>query len=370
MKLYEEFSSNIKQRRLSLGLTQKDLGEKMGYSEKSISKWESGKAIVPSALLPKLSDVLKMSIDDMFSFNSEASYFLGIDGGGTKTEFLLINRLGEEVKRVVLGPSNPVDIGLNEALETLENGINEVCEGIPFGKISVFAGIAGGITGQNKKKINTFLNRFRFQRVDNDSDAKNAVALLPGDNQISVILGTGDIAFTKTNGAVFRTGGFGYLFDEGGSGYAIGRDALLKEFKREQYKLPPTVLSRSLKEQSKIDSFLDALSDFFEGSKKKIASVAPAVFNAFYEGDRDAKEIIEKNMRGVASLIIDASRFLHRKEIEVFISGSIGSKEGVIDLINAHLKELKPEINYKLEVLSTPPVIGAVKLAGFEGEIK
>ena len=367
MDLYEVFSNNIKQRRLYLGLTQRDLGELMGYSEKSISKWESGKTIVPSALLPRLSEILKMSIDDMFSSNSEASYFLGIDGGGTKTEFLLVNRQGEEIKRLILGPSNPVDIGFEKAFETLEHGITEVCEGIPFGKISVFAGIAGGTTGGNKKKINTFLKRFRFQNADNDSDAMNTASLLSGDNQISVILGTGDIAFTKTGGKVLRTGGFGYLFDEGGSGYSIGRDALLEEFKREQYSLPETILSKKLKSHCKIDSFYKALGDFYEGGKRKIASVAPAVFLAFNEGDKTAKTIIEKNLKAVAELIIDASRFFNEEEVEVMISGSIGTEKGVIEIIDGYLKDLKPKVNYQIKSSTTPPVMGALKLAGFKG---
>ena len=48
------------------------------------------------------------------------------------------------------------------------------------------------------------------------------------------------------------------------------------------------------------------------------------------------------------------------------ISGSIGAENGVIEIITGYLKELKPNINYRLKSLTTPPVMGAVKLAGFK----
>ena len=71
------------------GLTQKQLAEKLGYTEKSISKWESGESVTPSVLLPKLSTLLRVSIDELLSDKAETANYLGVDGGGTKTEFLL-----------------------------------------------------------------------------------------------------------------------------------------------------------------------------------------------------------------------------------------------------------------------------------------
>ena len=41
----EILASNIRRRRKELGLTQSELGEALGYSEKAISKWESGNGL-------------------------------------------------------------------------------------------------------------------------------------------------------------------------------------------------------------------------------------------------------------------------------------------------------------------------------------
>ena len=83
------FAQNLKAARKAAGLTQRELAEKIGYSEKSVSKWESGNTIAPGAMLPEIAKVLGTDIDSLFALKGEAEFFLGIDGGGTKTEFLL-----------------------------------------------------------------------------------------------------------------------------------------------------------------------------------------------------------------------------------------------------------------------------------------
>ncbi len=53
------FAKKLRQRRRELGLTQRELGEMLGYSEKTVSKWESGAAICPSESFPRLLRLLK-----------------------------------------------------------------------------------------------------------------------------------------------------------------------------------------------------------------------------------------------------------------------------------------------------------------------
>ena len=65
------FSENLKFRRKAAGLTQKQLAEKLGYTEKSVSKWESGESVTPSIVLPKLSALLRVSIDELLSDKAE-----------------------------------------------------------------------------------------------------------------------------------------------------------------------------------------------------------------------------------------------------------------------------------------------------------
>lgn len=371
MTVSEIFAVNMRQLRKSLGITQKQLGQLLGYSEKSVSKWESGEAVPPSILLPSLAGALRTSIDELFYAESEPLYYLGIDGGGTKTEFLLVDKSGLVIKNIVLSESNPVDVGIDKTFEVLEKGIYESCEGIPFNKVSVFAGISGGITGDNQKKIASFLEGFHFCKFANDSDAKNAVkTALEDDDGIAVILGTGDIAFTQIDCKMHRTGGFGYLFDAGGSGYAIGRDAILYCLKAEEQGKKDSILYNKIKAHYKTENLLDFLSALYEGGKKLIASSANAVFDAFNEGDKASAEILERSFEAVAQLIVDASRDISDKNIRVCLVGSVAKNNGVVSMIERHLEEISSDKKYNISVCTKQPVVGALRLAGFKEDIK
>ncbi len=355
------FSENLKRRRKELGLTQKELADVLGYTEKSISKWESAKAIAPSTILPQLARCLKCDIDSLFIKESIPEYFLGIDGGGTKTAFLLCDKNGKTVGEATLGACNPVDVGLSTALKILENGIDTVCKGITRSKISVYAGVAGGITGDNQKLINMFLKGCGFLKYSNGSDASNAVALALGNkNGTAIIMGTGIIAFSKIDNKLFRRGGYGYMFEEGGSSLTIGRDAINAALKHEENSENETLITELIKTKLNCSSIIEQVSYFYEVGKKGIAQLAPLVFEAYNAGDAVAKEIIEKNMQVVARLIESTPVTNEKTQNVVIVGGLTKQKDIILPMIKSHLKN--PQ-KYHIETNSKPPVLGAIALA-------
>ena len=82
-----------------------------------------------------------------------------------------------EISRAVVGPSNPNDIGMENVKAILEQGIHKVCSGINLREVSVFAGLAGGITGDNKEVINNFLSSFNFGAYSNGSDTDSVLEM-------------------------------------------------------------------------------------------------------------------------------------------------------------------------------------------------
>ncbi|MDO5577557.1 MAG: hypothetical protein Q4F84_10805, partial [Fibrobacter sp.] len=76
--------------------------------------------------------------------------YLGIDGGGTKTDFLLCDSDLREIARVTKSGCNPNDIGIDKCLEILCDGISNVMQGNEDNEISLFAGLSGGATGDNQ----------------------------------------------------------------------------------------------------------------------------------------------------------------------------------------------------------------------------
>ena len=53
--------------------------------------------------------------------------FLGVDGGGTKTEFVCIDDTGRVVARALTGTTYHLQVGLDEAITRLGQGIAAVC---------------------------------------------------------------------------------------------------------------------------------------------------------------------------------------------------------------------------------------------------
>ncbi|MBO4534714.1 MAG: DUF3808 domain-containing protein [Clostridia bacterium] len=66
-----EIGSKIKQLRNKMGLTQEQLAERLTISPQSVSKWENGLTMPDVMLLPALSEVLGVSIDELFDLTVE-----------------------------------------------------------------------------------------------------------------------------------------------------------------------------------------------------------------------------------------------------------------------------------------------------------
>lgn len=361
------FSENLRLRRRELGMTQRTLAEKLGYTEKAVSKWERGASLPPSIILPQLASLLETSIDALMSESAEILYYLGIDGGGTKSDFVLADQNGKIRKRTILGSANPNDVGMETCLHVLNAGILEVCDGLPMRNISVFAGLSGGIAGDNRKKIAEHLKHYSFGSVENGSDAQNAIAVSLGKQDgIVVIMGTGAMAFAQNNGELHRIGGFGYLFGDNGGGFSLGRDAIGAALRDECGYGEKTLLTELVLKQCGGSSVLGALSDFYDGGKRMVASYAPLVFEAIAAGDKVAKTILNANMHSIAELIELASKHMAGKApIRVAFCGGIpSSRKDILPLILNALGE-KSDL-YQLEICNRPMVYGALMLAGLE----
>lgn len=64
-------ASNLIRLRAAAGLTQAELGEKINYSDKSVSKWERGESLPDAAVLKKLAEIFQVSVDDLLTEASQ-----------------------------------------------------------------------------------------------------------------------------------------------------------------------------------------------------------------------------------------------------------------------------------------------------------
>lgn len=283
-------------------------------------------------------------------------YSLGIDGGGTKTEFLLTEFNGKEIGRIILGSSNPVSTGIENTYNVLNEGITKICEGLNIGDISVFAGIAGAKSGHNQKTIAAFLSAFGFALYECGSDIDLAIEIaLKGENGTAVIMGTGIVAYTRSGEALYRTGGRGYMIDKGGSGFHFGSDTLNSAFEFIDGRGGSETILNLV--EKKLGKSLEAsVGDIYSGGAPFVASFSPIVFEAFRLGDTCASEIIDRNAYEAAKIINAAKKNINGK---VVICGGLCKQKEILYpfLINY----IKGETT--LVFSDEPMVNGAVSLA-------
>lgn len=297
------------------------------------------------------------------------TYYLGIDGGATKTTFLLVDECGNIINKTKLSSSNPIDIGLKNSYEILQEGISKTLNGIPFGDVSLYAGISGGSTGKMKAFIREFLSGFGFKYFENGSDALNCVmAGLGRKNGIAVIMGTGCVAFSQCNGELRRYGGLGYLFDGAGGGFDFGCSAIKYSCMMEDGTGGTTKIRKYVLEQSGFDNVIKNLDYFYSINKSGIAQYAPCVFKAYKDHDVIAEELVSFNINHVANLINTAKRNT-KKEGGKFLVSICGGLLKDEDIIIPALKNKVGE-DCDVNVLENEVVYGAVYLAGLKNKIR
>lgn len=353
------FAENLKKYRKKLGLTQAELAKMLGFSAKSISKWESKNGLPTVETLAELTQIFEITAEELLFGFTDERYLLAIDGGGTKTAFMLCDAEGNVLKTLYKGASNPNDVGMDSAKSILADGIREICMGYQYSNICMYAGISGGITGNNREVFRRFFRGFGFCAADNGSDVDNVVALGKNENEIFIILGTGIIAYAKKGNKIKRIAGWGQHFDEGGSGYNLGRDAIYADLKYTDGRGRQTVISKLIKERIG-ESSAEHLIKFYQYGKKYIADFAYVLFDAYFEGDCVAAEILERNMKAVADIINAADEYIGHRPVRVNFSGGISKQ---CDCIFPIIKKYISNKNTELVKCEDEPVFGAMNMA-------
>ncbi|HUO33670.1 MAG TPA: BadF/BadG/BcrA/BcrD ATPase family protein [Candidatus Acidoferrum sp.] len=183
---------------------------------------------------------------------AQPPYYLGFDGGGTKTDCVLADSTGTVLKRATAGPSNPLRAGYAKAWFTLSDAGDTVLERQHL-KSDDIRGICAGIGGAGREsvanKLKSFLER-SFPGADvevtTDVDITLEAAVGKGEGAI-LIVGTGSSALARnSDGRTARAGGRGPWFSDEGSAFDIGRRALNAVVRAEELRGPETELSTQI----------------------------------------------------------------------------------------------------------------------------
>lgn len=264
-------------------------------------------------------------------------YLLGIDGGGSKTDFLLCDLELNEIGRLIAPRSNPNDIGIDRLESLLTEGINSLlCKcGVEKEEIlSAFAGIAGLTSADYSVRVKNLLSEMLPNaKCDALHDGINVLyGAFPKSDGVSIICGTGSSCFVKIGNTIFRIGGYG-SFDLVGNGYEIGKSAIAHSLRVFDGRAEKSILSQSVTARYGED-LVASLDKLLAMTKDELAALAPVVFDAASQGDSAALAIIRANMEYIAELINKAGDYFE-SEYRVALAGGILKNEIAFDMLSS-----------------------------------
>ena len=350
---------NLRALRVAAGMKQKELAVRLSVSPQTVSKWEKGLTLPDLSNLCALSEILSVSIEALLSDRAGGvEAYIGIDGGGSKTDFALCDKNGVILRRARREGCNPTACGMEKTLAILDEGLTALGAD-EYDLRGIFAGIAGCPDDARRSAIvSAIKRRFPGVPVDAHADIVNVIYTSEKRNNcVAAICGTGSVAFAKNDEGLFRVGGWGPLFDTAGSGLDIGRDAVRAALAEEDGFGKHTLLTAAVREKLG-DCVFDGAASILPENYPKIASLSPLVFEAEKKGDEVASSILEENFARLAFLISEASRLYGCREQVVIAGGVTREEETVRKYLLPHLPPDLPVVFSKKE-----PVEGALAAA-------
>jgi glucosamine kinase len=301
---------------------------------------------------------------------TEAAYFLGFDGGGTKTECVLADGKGTVLARANGGPSNPVRIGYAKAWFSLGEVADVVLchEKITSNDIR---GICAGIGGAGRDGVAWRLKSF-FERsyrnadvrVTTDLEIAREAAFGEGEG-ILLLAGTGSAAFGRdAGGLTARAGGRGPWFSDEGSAFDIGRRAFSAIVLAQEHRGPATALSDRILAWHKSRDWNMLLDQIAKNSDDIFPKTFPLVAQLADKDDAVARDILSAAAVSLADLAFSVVNQLGWQDRDVplaKVGGVFGRSKFLDASIESELARLVPRM--RLVPVKISPAEAATQMA-------
>lgn len=297
-------------------------------------------------------------------------FFLGVDGGGTKTNIAIMNENRDVVASSAGGPSNPLRVGVETAVTNIIKAIDAACDtgGISRGDIiSATVGLAGVRRQDIRERVReSFIERYRIRKSYVTTDADIALyGTTLGKPGAVVIAGTGSICLGVNDaGEKAIAGGWGPIAGDEGGGRGIAEHALHRIAKASDGRGELTKLSERAAEYFRASSVENLIGAIYapQIDNSRIAGFARLVVETAAEGDKIAVEIVRDAGRelGLAAVAVLKRLGLQKQKVPI---GCVGSIFKAGELLTGPMTEVinaaAPKA-YLIEPLMPPSHAGAL----------
>ncbi len=301
-------------------------------------------------------------------------YFLGIDGGSTKSKLILLDLKGKKVTRPLgaLLRSNKCfeakgkclghrSISEENFIQDVSNIINKIKhKKILFGCFS----LADVDIKKDKRKVVKWINKvksvnFPFIVV---SDIECVLLSVYLESGVAVIAGTGSNYYAKNGDLVAKAGGLGYILADEGSGFSIGQKVLRAALKSYDGRGKKTILENLVLKKAGIKNMRKIITSVYTNTfKLDVGEFAPLTELALKKKDKVAKKILLSAVDEIESGIITVIKKVKlRGDFKICFVGGVFKNKFLLTEVERRIKKRfkKAEI-----IIVKNPAIGAAKLA-------
>ena len=306
-------------------------------------------------------------------------YFLGVDGGGTKTAFVLVDRAGREVARYEGGSIYHVEIGVEKLHVVLNQGVQSVLKQAGASTADILFAFFGLPAHGEDSRIQPMLDvipeallgHHRYA-CGNDMICGWAGSL-GGEDGINIVAGTGSIGYGEHNGLSARGGGWGEIFSDEGSAYWIAVQGLKAFSRMSDGRIPWGPLHHLMVQEFSLSTDLDLCAHVYSTStpqRDRIAAVSRLIAQAAANGDEAARRIFTEAGHELADIVDSIRRRLaYRPGESVNLSYSGGVFQSGDLILNPFRHRLSAcSADYRLISPRYSPAMGAAiyaaRLAG------
>jgi len=290
---------------------------------------------------------------------------LGVEGGGTKTAWILVERSGDELNILDQGtlPSSNFRLATPDRLRGIFSELPKQID-----RAGVF--LAGCGTAEDRHSLSNLCAEIWPSAkilTGSDRDSGLAAALGHGDG-IVVNAGSGSSVTGRRGDRIENAGGWGHILGDAGGGYFISIGALrliLREYDlhRGEVQLTAKILqARSLNNLDELVRWAQT------ADKMEIATLAPVVFEAAASGDARVMEIIEEGALVLCEYTEAVASRLHLLAPKVMLLGGLFHRDSIYT--HAFRRRLKKNLpDARVATTERPPELGAAWLAAEMDEL-
>ncbi|MEE1065735.1 MAG: BadF/BadG/BcrA/BcrD ATPase family protein [Acutalibacteraceae bacterium] len=288
-------------------------------------------------------------------------YYLGIDGGGTKTTAIICDENAQLISRFVGESINYNSVGM----ETARKNLKATVDGVLPNDVKLNAAFIG-MSAISERADDEFTKKLcegiiDCDKITMDSDVYIGLEAMRCDGSAAMVIsGTGSMAVGRLpDGEIIHTGGWGYILGDEGSGYAICIDALRAAICGYEGSAEKTLLTDAVKEHYQVNDMLELIDIFYDPPmpRSEIAKLAPIVFKCS-ENDGVADAIIRNHAQLLANTVSALLSQLPEGTPLGLWGGIFENYEKFRNLFSASVNERFPET--EINVLEYAPEYGAV----------